>query len=104
MLWFLYMRVLYRASNEARLIPGPRGQFAALLPCVDLLLMQQQKVEQLRSARGAQAILAVRRRDEQLAVAPSERDAIHIDTVHSFILSPRPDRYVGIRCIIYIIA
>ena len=67
--------------------PGPRWQFAALLPYVDLLLVEQQKVEQLRGACSAQAILAVRRRDEQMAVAPSEGDAIQIDAFHTFILS-----------------
>jgi hypothetical protein len=52
-----------------------------LLPCVDLLLVHEQKVEQLHGARGAQEILAVRRRDKELAATPSERNLIDIDTI-----------------------
>lgn len=78
------------------LIPGPRREFAALLARVDLLLVQLKKVEQLRSAGGAQQILAVRGRDQELlAVMPAERDAIQIDTFHRFNALMLADRRYG---------
>jgi hypothetical protein len=84
--------MLHATSHRAPLIPGPRGQFMDRLSNIHLLLMHQEKIEELRSAPGAQEILAVRSRDEQLALHPSKRNPVDIDTIHRFILSPRPVR------------